>query len=162
MSATKYVIAATTAAPQAREVSRKEYAIRIADERAAAIDHAEAVTVTTSTGREVYATVVVTPAAPPATAARASRPAVAEGPRDGWSTIYEKPAIGAEVLRSTEGKYALYCQTHDHLFTDLPTLVSERKARQDANWCPTCVATGGPTTKTFGKKAKAARQLVAA
>lgn len=151
----RYIISATDQHPRLHLPGRdKARAIRIAETRATEIDHRAPVTVTTVSGNEVHTTdVIAAPTAP--TTGKTARTGVAEGPRGGMVTLYEKPSIGAEVLRGgtdDDPQYFLYCQSHDYITDQLPTLISERRIRQRGNWCPQCVRTNGPTTKVFGRK----------
>lgn len=152
MSATKYIVTATSAHVESKPFSRKEYAVREADLRAESLRHLEPVTVVTTTGTEVYATEVKTPKAP--TTRRGNQGAPREGLRpaaeQGWEVLYDKVKThNAEVWRSTHGndegiqsrrQYAIHCVEHGHTHP-LKRLIDERAARRDGGWCPTCTDT---------------------
>jgi len=158
--ATKYIVSATPTNPADTEYARKEYAVREAERRANQENRTLVVTVITSAGNQVHETEVIEPK--PATGRGGRRDAVTDSAVEGYEVLYEKPAIGAELLRrkadtpaeAPGSQYVLYCLTHE--FTrNLDNMIHERELRREGKWCPACVAHEGPTTKTFGRKVNA-------
>src|SRR5690606_41960924 len=98
--ATKYIVSATPTNPADTEYARKEYAVREAERRANQENRTLVVTVITSAGNQVHETEVIEPK--PATGRGGRRDAVTDSAVEGYEVLYEKPAIGAELLRSEE------------------------------------------------------------